>query len=83
MKVWWVARTADPASFVGAVIDGQLSWPVDAAVWCLPCVLHGRVFRGDLAVAPEAYPFCLPFVGGLVQVGGPLHVGGKFSPRCI
>ena len=84
VKVWGVARTARPTSFVGAVVNSQLSWPVDAAVWRPPCVLHGRVFRGDLAIAPEAYPFCLPLACGLVHGGGPLHVaGGKFPPRCI
>ena len=76
VKVWRVARTAHPTSFVGAVVNSQLSWPVDAAVWRRPCVLHGRVFRGDLAIAPEAYPFCLPLACGLVHGGGPLHEFG-------
>ena len=75
-----IARIAHPSSFVGAVIDSHLSSPVDATLWCRPCVLHGQVFRGDRKVAAEAYPFCLPFVCGLVHVGGPFHVvGWKFA----
>ena len=31
------------------------SWHVNAAVWRRPCVLHGRVFRGDLAIALRSW----------------------------
>ena len=84
IDVWWVAGTANPASLSIAVVDGELSWSVCAALRDCVVVLGGWVGCCYVVVTAQAHPFCLPFPAPLVVARGPFHVTAwKFSPRCI
>ena len=50
VKMGWIPNAANPTKFLGPVVYGKLSWPVDAAVWPGAFILDGRVCSGDMVV---------------------------------
>ena len=50
VKMEWIPSAANPTTFLGPIVYGKLSWPVDAAVWPGAFILDGGVCSGDMVV---------------------------------
>ena len=59
VKMGWIPNAANPTTFLGPVIYGKLSWPVDAAVWPGAFILDGGACSGDMLLhLKHTHPAC-------------------------